>query len=107
MDKKESDSFVFGNLLRRNLESYKVNNPGFSTLAQKGDDELVEKFLSENVHITGSASEQKQSQLYIAAFWGFYDVVRTLVDGGADVNTQNAGSLWTPLHAATFQEHGK
>jgi hypothetical protein len=40
MDKKESDSFVFGNLLRRNLESYKVNNPGFSTLAQKGDDEV-------------------------------------------------------------------
>ena len=43
----------------------------------------------------------------IAAFWGFYDVVKNLVEDGADVNTQNSGSLWTPLHAATFQEHGK
>ena len=23
-----------------------------------------------------------------------------------DVNAQNPGTLWTPLHAATFQEHG-
>ena len=23
------------------------------------------------------------------------------------MNTQNSESLWTPLHAATFQEHGK
>ena len=44
---------------------------------------------------------------FIAAFWGFYDVVKNLVEGGADVNTQNSESLWTPLHAATFQEHGK
>ena len=24
-----------------------------------------------------------------------------------DVNAQNKDTLWTPLHAATFQEHGK
>jgi len=23
-----------------------------------------------------------------------------------DLNAQNQGTLWTPLHAATFQEHG-
>jgi hypothetical protein len=27
------------------LESYKVNNPGFSTLAQKGDDEVCWEYL--------------------------------------------------------------
>ncbi|XP_028394859.1 ankyrin and IPT/TIG repeat-containing protein C26H5.05-like isoform X2 [Dendronephthya gigantea] len=96
------EPFVFGNLLRRSLENHKVDNPRFSTLAQQGDDELVEKFLSENVHITGAAAEQKQT-----SFWGFYDVVKSLVEGGANVNIQNPGSMWTPLHAATFQEHGK
>ena len=25
----------------------------------------------------------------------------------SDVNAQNRDTLWTPLHAATFQEHGK
>ena len=25
----------------------------------------------------------------------------------SDVNAQNKVTLWTPLHAATFQEHGK
>ena len=25
----------------------------------------------------------------------------------SDVNAQNKETLWTPLHAATFQEHGK
>ena len=34
-------------------------------------------------------------------------MVTSLLDGGADVNHCNRGTLWTPLHAATFQEHGK
>ena len=95
----------------------------------------------------------------VAAFWGFNEVVKTLVDNGAggqllsttslclvfftrepsclclsvclsvcltvclsvclpvclfmvavyfqDVNAPTTGNLWTPLHAAAFQEHGK
>ena len=46
-------------------------------------------------------------QSHTAAFWGFADVVKALLDSGCNVNHQNEGSLWTPLHAATFQEHGK
>ena len=42
-----------------------------------------------------------------AAFWGFENVIETLLDSGCNVNHQNEGSLWTPLHAATFQEHVK
>lgn len=45
--------------------------------------------------------------LFAAAFWGFADIIKTLLDSGCNVNHQNEGSLWTPLHAATFQEHGK
>ena len=42
-----------------------------------------------------------------ASFWGFADVVKSLVESGCGVNYQNEGTLWTPLHAATLQEHGK
>ena len=45
--------------------------------------------------------------LSAAVFWGIVDVIKALLDSGCNVNHQNEGSLWTPLHAATFQEHGK
>ncbi|KAJ7365212.1 hypothetical protein OS493_007864 [Desmophyllum pertusum] len=93
--------------LQRNLKGVNTRTPDLSTLAQKGDEKLVEQFMTEDVQISGGADEKLQSQLYIACFWGFHDVVKTLLDKGADVNAQNKGTLWTPLHAATFQEHGK
>jgi len=93
--------------LQRQLKGLNTATPEISTLAQKGDEKLVEQFMSEDIQIGGGADEKLQSQLYIACFWGFYDVVKTLLDKGADVNAQNKVTLWTPLHAATFQEHGK
>ncbi|CAH3127399.1 homeobox protein Wariai [Pocillopora verrucosa] len=93
--------------LQRHLTGVNTRTPDLSTLAQKGDEKLVEQFMTEDVQIGGGANEKLQSQLYIACFWGFYDVVKTLLDKGADVNAQNRDTLWTPLHAATFQEHGK
>jgi len=89
------------------LRSVNLKNPKLSTLSQKGDIEFVEHFLSENIQLGDEESETIQSQLYIASFWGFFDVVKSLVEQGADVNHQNRNTLWTPLHAATFQEHGK
>ncbi|PFX30451.1 protein phosphatase 1 regulatory subunit 16A-like [Stylophora pistillata] len=93
--------------LKRHLTGVNTRTPDLSTLAQKGDEKLVEQFMTEDVQIGGGANEKLQSQLYIACFWGFYDVVKGLLDKGADVNAQNKDTLWTPLHAATFQEHGK
>lgn len=93
--------------LQRHLKGVNTQTPDLSTLAQKGDEKLVEQFLTEDVQIGGGVNEKLQSQLYIACFWGFYDVVKTLLDKGADINAQNRDTLWTPLHAATFQEHGK
>ncbi|XP_002740245.1 inactive serine/threonine-protein kinase TEX14-like [Saccoglossus kowalevskii] len=94
--------------LKIQLQTAKINLTELSTLAQKGDERLVEKFLSENVQVDiGSDDVVLQSQLYVAAFWGFYDVLKALLNAGADINHQNKGTLWTPLHAATFQEHGK
>lgn len=34
-------------------------------------------------------------------------MVSSLLESGTEVNHQNKVTLWTPLHAATFQEHGK
>ncbi|CAH1789659.1 unnamed protein product [Owenia fusiformis] len=93
--------------LQKHLQIAKVPLASLSSLAKRGDEKLVERFLTENVEITGdTADEAMQSQLYIACFWGFKDIVRALVAKGADVNSQNKGTLWTPLHAACFQEHG-
>ncbi|XP_070566784.1 ankyrin repeat and protein kinase domain-containing protein 1-like [Ptychodera flava] len=93
--------------LQKQLKTANISLPELSTLAQKGDEKLVEKFLSENIDIEGDDETKKHSQLYIAAFWGFHDIVKSLLDTGVEINYQNKGTLWTPLHAATFQENGK
>lgn len=98
-----------------------------------GTMQLVETFLTETVDLEGELSSGNAdcTQLYIgifschihlllytlplsdvtthhaASFWGISDVVMSLLDRGADVNHSNKVTLWTPLHAATFQEHGK
>ena len=46
--------------------------------------------------------------LCAACLWGNAPVVKYLLETGkARVNAVNDGTLWTPLHAAAFQEHGK
>ncbi|XP_033639972.1 inversin-like [Asterias rubens] len=93
--------------LQKQLAVAKISLPELSTLAQKGNETLVERFLSESVEVHGDSEDIRQSQLYIASFWGFYDVVKALIVAGADVNYQNKDTLWTSLHAAAFQEHGR
>ncbi|KAJ8313636.1 hypothetical protein KUTeg_008197 [Tegillarca granosa] len=68
--------------------------------------DLVEDFLTENIKIDGSGPDVLQSQLYIACFWGIKEIVQQLLNRQVNPNCQNKGTLWTPLHAATFQEHG-
>ncbi|PIK49190.1 hypothetical protein BSL78_13920 [Apostichopus japonicus] len=94
--------------LQNQIKTAKINLPELSTIAKKGEEKLVEKFLTETVEVKGNPSEVLQSQLYIASFWGFPDVVKTLLQNESlDINYQNKNTLWTPLHAAAFQEHGK
>ncbi|CAD5122877.1 DgyrCDS11278 [Dimorphilus gyrociliatus] len=45
--------------------------------------------------------------LGLAAFWGYSDIVSLLLQSNADINGTNAGTNWTPLHCAAFQDHGK
>jgi len=52
-------------------------------------------------------SEDGFTPICLAAFWGKADIVKALLNFGADVNLPNVGSGMTPLHAAAFQGHGK
>ncbi|XP_061185710.1 poly [ADP-ribose] polymerase tankyrase-2-like isoform X1 [Saccostrea echinata] len=111
-----SEDFTVLRDLQTHLRTAQVPFEQLSTLAQQGDDlhwtlpgvdyKLVEKFLTENIRLQGSGPEVLQSQLYISCFWGMRDIVQQLLSKGVDVNFKNKGTLWTPLHAATFQEHG-
>ncbi|XP_021369769.1 ankyrin repeat domain-containing protein 54-like isoform X1 [Mizuhopecten yessoensis] len=102
--------------LQTHLRTAQVPFEQLSTLAKQGDDkhwaldkqdfQLVERFLTENISVEGNGPEVMQSQLYIACFWGIKDIVMALLAKGCDPNSQNKGTLWTPLHAASFQEHG-
>ncbi|XP_025094842.1 oxysterol-binding protein-related protein 1-like [Pomacea canaliculata] len=100
----------FDDVILRDLKSHLVTAripiESLSTLARQGAEELVQKFLTENINIEGSGLQARQSQLYIACFWGIREIAEQLLLTGADPSKQNKGSLWTPLHAATFQEHG-
>ncbi|GFO41043.1 ankyrin [Plakobranchus ocellatus] len=88
------------------MQVKKSSDLNISTLARQGTDKLVQDFLTDNVKIQSTGPMAKMSQLYFASFWGQKDSVRQLLEAGTNPNLQNEGTLWTPLHAATFQEHG-
>ncbi|VDI36342.1 Hypothetical predicted protein [Mytilus galloprovincialis] len=102
--------------LQSHLRTAQVPLEQMSTLTQQGDDKhwvlnskdfkLVEDFLTENIKVQGSDTEVLQSQLYIACFWGMKETVQEILSKRISPNSQNKGTLWTPLHAACFQEHG-
>lgn len=52
-------------------------------------------------------SEEGFHPLCIAAFWGYADIVKVLLEAGANVNVANRGTGWTAAHCAAFQGHGK
>eukprot|EP00112_Aurelia_sp_Birch-Aquarium-sp1_P023133 Seg6780.1 transcript_id=Seg6780.1/GoldUCD/mRNA.D3Y31 product="Homeobox protein Wariai" protein_id=Seg6780.1/GoldUCD/D3Y31 len=93
--------------IEHTLRSMDMKKPVLSTLAQKGDEKLVELFMTENISLGNETKETSKSQLYVASFWGLHDVVKALIENGTDINCQNDKTKWTPLHAAAFQEHGK
>ncbi|XP_059140860.1 ankyrin repeat and SOCS box protein 11-like [Physella acuta] len=92
--------------LQADLQRAKSLDQHLSTLARQGNDKLVQEFLTDNVRIQISGPLAKSSQLYVACFWGIKDTVQKLLELGTNPNFQNSSTLWTPLHAAAFQEHG-
>jgi len=78
---------------------------GILSAAQKNDVNTVRILLSRGCppsHPNGVG----QTGLHIAAMWGNWEVVRVLIDAGANVDAQNFIAKSTPLHCAvrgTFQ----
>nr|XP_039254387.1 glycerophosphodiester phosphodiesterase GDE1-like [Styela clava] len=96
--------------LSNHIEQAQVDSPAFmlSSLAQKGSEELVAEFFGDQPFMDSSSLENfMQSQLYVCTFWGIHDIAKILLDNKADPNFKNAKTLWTPLHAAAFQDHGR
>ena len=58
------------------LSSMNFEKAQLSTLAKKGDEDLVQNFMTENVSVSGDGTETSQSQLYMASFWGIFDAVK-------------------------------
>jgi ankyrin repeat protein len=68
-------------------------------------------FLLEHGANTETRSSQDQTALYISSSRGFVELVRLLIDRGADVNAichdcdEEHNMRWTPLHVASY--HGR
>eukprot|EP00002_Diphylleia_rotans_P040628 TRINITY_DN9679_c0_g1_i1.p1 TRINITY_DN9679_c0_g1~~TRINITY_DN9679_c0_g1_i1.p1 ORF type:complete len:235 (+),score=53.27 TRINITY_DN9679_c0_g1_i1:73-777(+) len=74
--------------------------------AANGDEKAVERLLQDPSVNVNQISDDGSSALFVASFWGYASIVKKLIDRGADVNFRNKANMWTPLHAAAFQEHG-
>ncbi|XP_005089734.1 ankyrin-2 [Aplysia californica] len=92
--------------LQTYLSQAKGRNAHVSTLARQGNDKLVQDFLTDDIKVQSTGPFAKKTQLYVASFWGIKDSVNQLLEAGTNPNLQNEETLWTPLHAAAFQEHG-
>lgn len=73
-------------------------------------DDVVRLLLARGADPNLRHGEDGLAPLHRAAFRGFYDVAKLLLDGGADVDAPSSGGNGlhsrTPLHQAAFNGHG-
>lgn len=70
--------------------------------AGAGDVEVMEALLAEDGSLVNARGRDGSTPLHMAAWKGKAEVVRLLLEAGADVNAHNNNTHWgtTPLHAA-------
>lgn len=71
--------------------------------AKKGDAASVKALLTKDKRLTRAKDKDGSTPPHCAAWKGHLEVVRILLDAGAEIEAQNQNSHWgmTPLHAAS------
>ena len=71
--------------------------------AKKGDAAGVKALLAKDKGLTSAKDKDGSTPLHCAAWKGHLEVVRILLEAGAEIEAQNQNSHWgtTPLHAAS------
>jgi ankyrin repeat protein len=70
--------------------------------AKAGDLERMKALLATDAALLDARDKDRSTPLHCAAWKGHYEVVKLLLEAGADANAQNSNDHWgtTPLHAA-------
>jgi ankyrin repeat protein len=95
-------SVNFGNI----FDILKIARMGllFDVSENRLDD--VRKRLQQNPNDVHLADANGNSALHLAAEKGFTEMVKLLIDNGADLNAANADPpKWSPLHYAAYEGH--
>ena len=71
--------------------------------AKKGDVAAVKQLLKANKDLTNAKDTDDSTPLHCAAWKGHVEVVKALLDAGADINAKSRNDHYgdTPLHAAS------
>lgn len=72
--------------------------------AGEGDLVKIKALISENPDLVSAVNERGSTPLHSASFGGHLEVVRFLLQKGAEIDAVNGGGF-TPLHLATFAGH--
>jgi len=90
--------------VNKNTPQNKMRNSIIHDLAKQGD-VLGTEIMFERGHYIDLKNEIGKTPLHIAAFFGHIDIVRFLVENGADINKEIESSGQTALYMAVLQNH--
>ncbi len=100
---------IFRRKARRGTQPDRSNTPLYKAV-REGNVTKVRRLLERGAD-PNTCGAHHLSVLHIAAYWGETEIVKLLIEHKADVNFDNGGKGWTPLHSAAlaggFKNHGE
>lgn len=85
----------------------KIENVSLAEAVANGQIKVIKFLVEESKVDLDKPGDDGTTALCAASLWGSDKIVGYLLDKGADIDARNTATNWSPLHAATFQEHGK